>query len=312
MVLGDKCAYDQEVRVGARAWLRRGVGLALVCALALEHARAEACAACGCGDPTLTMFGVEKPFAGRVRTGLEFRTRRDVLGRSSVDEVRLQEQRLEFQAGWSPVSRVQLGLAVPTVARQTTYRNEPQAASPALGDVELRSRVVLFADGTHLVSLHPALKLPTGAFRRDDQGRYLPLELQPGTGSTDVGAGASYGWFARPWSAYVSGGARIPVTTRSDLEPGVQGRATVALQRQILPVLALRAATEGRLDATSREYGRLARDSGGFIGFAGADILVSPVTDVTLTASARVPVVNALRGRHEEGPYLAAAIAFDW
>jgi hypothetical protein len=258
------------------------------------------------------MFGVEKPFAGRLRTGLEFRTRRDVLGRANVDEVRLQEQRLEFQAGWSPVSRVQLGLAVPTIARQTTYRNEPQAATPALGDVELRSRVVLFADGTHLVSVHPALKLPTGLFRRDDQGRYLPLELQPGTGSTDAGIGASYGWFERPWSAYVSAGARIPITTRSELEPGVQGRATMALQRQLLPVLALRAAAEGRLDATSREYGRPARDSGGFIGFAGADILVSPVTDLTLTASARLPVVNALAGRHEEGPYLAAAVALDW
>ena len=62
----------------------------------------------------------------------------------------------------------------------------------------------------------------------------------------------------------------------------------------------------------SHEDGDPDPNSGGFVLFAGGDVLVSPLTDLTLSLGARIPAVNALRGYHDEGSILSAAVMVDW
>ena len=84
----------------------RGVLSALLALLALAASRlASACAACGCGDPTLSAVGAEKPYAGRLRLSLNTRYRSDTVGTEGVNKLSLQETRADLQAAWSPTAR---------------------------------------------------------------------------------------------------------------------------------------------------------------------------------------------------------------
>jgi hypothetical protein len=46
--------------------------------------------------------------------------------------------------------------------------------------------------------------------------------------------------------------------------------------------------------------------------FAGADALVSPVTDLVLSAGLRLPALQALRGFHDECAVFVAAASYDF
>ena len=89
-------------------------------------------------------------------------------------------------------------------------------------------------------------------------------------------------------------------------------RSTLAAQSQVTGALALRGGVDTRYDGKSLEDGEESPDSGGFIGFALAELLVSPAEDLLLLASARVPVVNALDGEHREGPFWSLGAAYDF
>ena len=69
---------------------------------------ARACVTCGCGDPTLTATGVEKPYKNRVRIGLEER-----FGSFSQGEPGAGEHtwflRSSLAGSWAPHERVTLG-----------------------------------------------------------------------------------------------------------------------------------------------------------------------------------------------------------
>src|SRR4051812_9484544 len=94
-----------------------------------------ACAACGCGDPTLTVFGLEKPLMNRVRFALEARYRSDDLGRSQVDRIQIRESRIEGQFAWSAYERLSLMLQVPLLLRSVRYVNGAERNTRALGDL---------------------------------------------------------------------------------------------------------------------------------------------------------------------------------
>ncbi|WP_394842696.1 transporter [Pendulispora brunnea] len=284
--------------------------------LLLSTRNADACAVCGCGDPTLTAMGAEKPAPFRLRAAVEWRHRTDNIGQERVDQIRLTEDRFDAQLAFAPIDRLYLLLTVPTLRRTVSYVNEAERTRWGLGDIELRAKFFLFQDRDfqprHLVSVIGGVKLPTAPLQRNDAGKLLPIELQPGTGSVDPIVGLSYAYFANPISFYASVQGTYPTSGTEGFRASPSLRTTTALQYQIVTPLAVRAGIETRTDGKSLEDGSHSRDSGGFIGYGAVEALVSPITDLMLFASFRMPILNALEGYHDEGPMFGAGVALDF
>jgi hypothetical protein len=296
--------------------LRRG-GIFLLVALTSWSVgrQARACASCGCGDPTLTGAGTEQPFRNRLRFSAAAQYRRDTLGVDAA-EMRLGEGRVEGQVAWAPVERLFLVAGAPLLWRDIGYSNGEQRTSRGIGDAEVRAKVFVYRDRAfaprHLVALVGGLKLPTAPMQRTPTGRPLPLELQPGTGSLDPIAGASYAIFAYPWSAYASTQLLWSTWGRNRSRASRSLRSTLAIQRQGGALFAARLSADTRLDGRAIEAGAPSNDSGGAIVFASPELLFSPVTDLTLSVYARVATVNWLHGRHVEPFMLGVTAAFDF
>lgn len=291
--------------------------LLLLLAVSTITAPAAACATCGCGDPTLTAMGAEKPFRNRLRASLDARYRSDAIGQPRVDQIQLREGRFDGQVAWAPLDRLFLLGTAPLLERRIRYVNGGETTTTALGDIELRAKAFVFVDrpafARHLFAVTAGLKMPTAPRqRRDTDGAFLPMEAQPGTGSWDPLLGMSYAYFPRPFSFYASVQGSAPLRSKSEFRASASLRTTTTLQYQVRPWLAPRLGVDTRLDARSYEDGLPERDSGGFIGFVSPELLVSPATDVVVVLSARIPVVQALAGYHDEGPVFGAAIAYDF
>jgi hypothetical protein len=291
-------------------------GVVLVVSLvALSPARAWACASCACGDPTLTAMGTEQPARNRLRASLELRHRIDVVGTPGYDELHLSEQRLDGQLAWAPHQRLFLLASLPTLRRELTYDRGARKQTWGIGDLELRAKLFLLRDRAfaphHLVAMVGGVKLPTAAVDRRPSGQPLPLELQAGSGSVDAIAGASYAFFAFPWSAYASSQVVLPGSGTSGSRAGRSLRTTIAAQRHLGSAFAARLAVDTRADGRALEAGAPDPNSGGFIAFVAPELLLSPITDLSLSAWIKVSVFNRLDGRHEEPFVLGVSAAYD-
>jgi len=287
--------------------------LVLVAALVLlAPAAARACASCGCGDPTLTALGTEKPSRNRLRLSLEARHRVDVVGSPGVDQLRLGEQRLDGQLAWAPHERLFLMVALPVLRRDLTYDDGFQRQTWGIGDAELRAKFFVFQDRAfsprHLIALLAGAKLPTAAVDHRRGGQPLPPELQAGTGSLDALAGVSYAYLTFPWSAYASTQLALPGPGTAGTRAGRSVRGTLAAQRHLGATVAARLGIDSRFDGRGRENGAPDPNSGGFVAFAASELLWSPITDLSLSIWLKVSVLNRLYGHHEE-PFVAGLTA---
>lgn len=287
--------------------------LATTCSLGQS---ARACATCGCGDPTLTSMGTGKPFAGRLRGALQLSYRTDAIGQGRVNRVELREGRLDASLAYAPVDYWFAVVAVPVVRKQVTFVNLEQHTRLSLGDIELRNKFFVYQDRDfsprHLVAVEAGLKLPTAPLERDAQGDLLPLEVQTGTGSFDPILGASYALFLSPWSGYLSATGSYPTQGIEGSRASPSLRSTLAAQYQPVNLLALRLAVDTRLDGKARQHDAPEPDSGGFVAYLAPAVLLSPLTDLILTASVQVPVLNALHGYHDEGPIYSLSATLDF
>src|SRR5687768_1971981 len=98
---------------------------AMLLALAVTGAsgRAQACAACGCGDPTLVSAGTEQPFAGRLRGSLELRYRTDSIGEPGVDRLFIREARADLSLAYAPLPALFFMATLPFVHRSVEEPN---------------------------------------------------------------------------------------------------------------------------------------------------------------------------------------------
>jgi hypothetical protein len=282
----------------------------------LGSARAHACGACGSGDTSLTSAGSEQPFAGRLRSAMELRYRTDALGRAGIDRARIRELRTGLNLSWAPRQDLLLMAEAPLLYRRVIDDNLDRDEAWSLGDVELGAKWFILRDRPFaprwLLAVLGGLELPSAPQLLDERGQPLSLEAQPGSGSLDAAFGPALAAFLGAFSAYVSLRWLEPLATRAPFEPGRSLRASAALQYQVAAPLALRGVSDLRWDEQSKEAREPDPNSGGGIAFAGAELLLSPLSDSTLVLGARLPVLNRLRGAHAEGPVLSLAFVQDW
>jgi hypothetical protein len=277
---------------------------------------AAACAQCGSGDPTLTVAGVEQPFAGRLRSAVELQYRSDEIGRAGIDRSQIDEARADLSVAWAPHSRWLLLAALPLLYREVEDTSLARSQTWGPGELELDAKWFVWRDRElaprWLLAAIAGLQLPTSPWRSDGRGRYLPLEAQPGSGSWDLILGSSLASFAGSTSAYAGVKWILPVHVREPFDPGSSVRADLALQQQLAPWFALRVAAELRADRQSREGGHPDPDSGGAIAFVGGDLVWSPLEDLVAQLGVRVPALQRWHGAHREGAALRIGLVRDW
>ncbi len=276
---------------------------------------AAACGTCSVGDPTLTIVGFEQPKASRVRTSAAVRHRSDTIGKADLDKLTLSEQRMELAGAYSPTDRVSLFLMMPVVHRLITEVNLAEASIWAPGDLDLRIRGVVWRDRKfaprHLVNVIAGLEFPTSTIEYDADGRALPLEFQPGTGSWDPIAGASYTLFRNPWSFYVASIAIFPTTGIADTRASTSFRQTALGQFQPWRFLGFQAGVEFRVDGPGYVEGLRDLNTGGHVTYGTLGIIGLPQPKVMIHATAALPMVQRLDGTHREGFAFTAGLVYD-
>jgi hypothetical protein len=274
-----------------------------------------ACASCGCGDPTLTALGSEKPFQNRLRLGTTVLVQGESSGVPRANEIILREQRLELQAAWAPLPRLFLLATLPLVRREVSYVNLARSRAWGTGDFELRAKLFAWEDRAfsprHLLSVLAGARLPAGGWARDARGIPFPSELQVGSGAWSPIAGLAYAHFHFPWSEYASVEGVVPATHQPDFRPSSSLRATAALQRQLSPAFALRLSADARIEGHTEESGRPDPNSGGAIAFISPALLLTPVTDLVVFVLARLPALDRLSGQQSATPIFSAGLAYD-
>lgn len=287
--------------------------------LANSPAKVAACAVCATGDPTLTTMGIQQPVGGRIRLSLELQQRTDAVGRAGAGRVELSEQRAILSAAYAPTARFMASLSVPMLRRVITHENLAQDTVLGLGDLELRGKAFVFRDRAfaprHLLAAVGGVSLPTGAVDTQLTERDVDVdpELQAGTGSFTPLLGVAYAFFGDAFSIFASEIVYVPLPGRAPFTVGPSLRGTHTAQYQLLDFLALRLSANFRLEAATRlsDPPRDEPDSGGLVGFLAPGLLMSPWVDLVLYAEAQLPVLNRLKGRHDEGPLLWVGAAYD-
>jgi hypothetical protein len=275
------------------------------------------CAVCATADPMVDAPGNERAFAGRLRATLDAR----IGGASAADpdgtSVDVLDRRFEGTVAWAPSSTVLLSLGVPMLDR-TIVANGQDVERASLGDVEGRVQMEAWAEryasARRRLVLFVGTKVPTAPLEADASGALLPSVLQPGCSSIVPVLGVAYAASRAPWSWMASGTLLLPFVVR-DRAPhaGDSLRASLVGQWQPLRWLGARGGVQGRLDGGGLlANGEPDPSSGGFVGYVSADALFSPASDLVLSLGGMVPVVQAWRGDHHEGPILAASAAYDF
>jgi hypothetical protein len=114
-------------------------------------------------------------------------------------------------------------------------------------------------------------------------------------------------------SGQVSGAIYLPFSVRTAPHPGDSVRASAWLQIQPVRFIATRFGARTRVEATGEiTPGAADPNSGGFVGYATTDILVSPTTDLVLALGAAFPMVQAWIGLHRESAIASAQVAYDF
>jgi hypothetical protein len=314
---------------------------ALAAGAALLGARpCQACAECGCGDPTLTVLGSEKPVRHRLRGGATF-TLQSAESGVAAEALSLAEKRLDLAAAWAPLDRLFLVASVPLVRRSLAYADGSREEIDGLGDFELRAKAFVWEDRRfsprHLVALTAGARAPLASWRRDPAGTPVASERHLGSGALSPIVGGSYAYFRLPWAGYVSLEASTPVLHHDWYRPAPGLRATLAGQRQLSNFLALQLGVDARADGHPEEpaHAEAAQGSyvyhpeggdhgaehqaeppehehGGAALFASAAVLVTPLPDLVAFLQLRLPALERLHDGQRNGAILATGLVYDF
>jgi hypothetical protein len=290
--------------------------LALALLLALDGA-ARACAACGCGDQTLTATGVEKPYRNRIRIAVDERVGNFSVGdQNSGDYESGWTLRSAIAGSWSPHDRVTLGLYLPWVSSWIKQNGGPQKTLNGLGDLEMSLRVVMYRERKfaphHLLWGLAGLKTPTGYRVYQDNGYPWPDDDQPGSGSWDPFFGATYGWFGDRVALFASASYRVTTPNTRDYRRGSTLGGSTAVQYQPFAWAAGSLGFDaGWVQPDTLPNGHAVPNTGGVLLDLVPSLMFMPVMDFLIKLSAQVPLVHVLNGTQTRGPQVILSLAYD-
>jgi hypothetical protein len=274
---------------------------AVVLVLALPRV-VYACAACGCGDPTLTLAGTEQPFAGRLRFSTSIMTSGTTeYGDASTD------RRLALGMAWAPTSSVVLSASAPLVLRSLdTPRGEGHGIAP--GDLDLRGRFVVLRDrpfaSQHLVTLQVGARIPLAPTLTGPTGAPVQDELQTASPTVTPVIGLAWSFYATPYSLQVWALGAVPLRGSDGNTRPVDLRAAALSIVQIVPAFSIVVGPEAHLvsDTTA--------STGGGVLFATLGVMFA-TGDVTPYVLARLPIAQSFGDRHTEWPSFELGAAID-
>ena len=296
--------------------------LSLTLTLTVAGRTASACATCGCGDPTLTAVGIDKPYANRVRIGLEERFGGTTAGNPSDPDQFEQTWvlRSSLVATWAPTPRVTIMGTLPVLAIWTYVAPQsPWASSVGLGDAELAARAIVWRDRAwspqHMVSLLGGLKLPTGPRISDSTGATLAPDDQPGSGSWDPFAGLGYAWFGPTWSAFSSVAYRYTTPGRDGYRRGQSVGATAGVQLQPWGRVAFSLAGDFRWSAADQSQTPtgpvdVPNNGGAMLALTPA-LLIAPVSDWIIRVAYQIHLGEWLNGIQSEASAIFVSTVVD-
>ncbi len=282
------------------AW--RFFAVILLLWIAARPTAAQACAACGCGDPTLTAMGQEKPFRNRVRLSLEELLGEHISGTPAETDL---TSRTTLSASWSPLTFLTLATAVPLIGIRSDAPYRDTRYIVGLGDAEFMVRGLVFRDRRfsphHIIGLLLGIKAPTGPRVNDSTGYPADDDLQPGSGSWDPEFGANYSYFGSLASLFLSVSYRYTTTGYRGYRRGSVLGGSLALQVSLLRRTALVLGTDVSYAAASELAAQVpAPDTGGFLLSASPGILISLRQDWLLRLVMQVPLVERWNGNQQE------------
>lgn len=274
-----------------------------------------ACSTCKCGDPTITLVGSEKPFAGRFRAGLDVQLRSETEGDPAINEATTDEERYSVGMTYSVNNRLTLLASIPYVKKTRVDSTLARMEADGLGDIDLYARYNLQADNEmrHLYGVMGGLRLPTSEEVEDSAGNVLDIDVQPDAAATAITVGGYYQYFASPWFASASASVVHFVDEgRQGFEPGssIVGslRAQYAVKYNFAPQIGL----DFRYSETDYFSGVSDENSGGFLGNLWLGLTTRVGGELLLYAGAQIPVLDDLNGHQEEDTTVRFGINYDF
>lgn len=293
--------------------LRGPIVLCVLLLCAPRPGRAVACASCGCGDPTLTAMGFEKPFKHRVRIALESRAG---LHRDPSSDEHTFISRTTLATSYSPTSWLSLAAQLPFSAAVSQAPRAEARSVYGLGDLELLVRLLPLRERRfaprHLAGGLIGLKFPTGPRRSDSSGYPAPEDMQPGSGSWDGLFGLSYSYFGSTLALFVSLSYRLTSPGYREVVRGDSLGGTALLQVPIGPRLALQGGLEAGLTGRTQLAPEVfAPSRGGFLLSLSYGVVLALRPDWLLRFLVQSPIVQRWVGSQWESPTAVLSLAVD-
>jgi hypothetical protein len=275
-----------------------------------------ACATCLCGDPTITTMGTEKAFAGRIRVGVEYLAREEIVGRKDVSEHKVFEERLTYNVSYAITDDWVLAASIPTVDKKVERYDTSKESSSGLGDTDITARWTIGGDDKmpvrNLWGMQLGVRLPTSSEEKFN-GVPIDFDAQVGAGTTIPNIGVWYGRYEMPWFFYTS------ATYQHAVNEGYQGYdmgdvllVTGHMQYALMKQLALQFSLDSRIKAKDHYNDIVDDDSGGFLMMASPGIAWTPFTDFIVNVNYQMPLIESPNGYQEEKPVARVGVVYDF
>ncbi len=289
--------------------------LALLVVLALPSGPALACSTCKCGDPTITLTGSEKPYAGRFRIGLDYLVRSETEGNPAALEATTDEERLTLGLVYSVNQRLTLLARIPYVWKERRDNTLAFMEADGFGDIDLIARYHLQPERNrrHLYGITGGVRLPTTEEVEDANGQALDIDVQPDAGATSVSLGGFYQYFAAPWF-HTASASYVHYTGEGfqGFDPGDSIVGSLRTQYAWSYGLAGQLGLDFRHSGRDQFNGQPDDDSGGFLGNLWLGVAGRVGQELLLYAGVQIPVIDDLNGHQEEDSALQIGLTYDF
>lgn len=271
-----------------------------------------ACATCLCGDPTITTMGTEKPFAGRMRAGVEYLSRGEKVAEVGSSELVTEEQRATYSLSYAISAEWIVAASVPMITKKVQRYDLSRQQGSGEGDLDLSVRWFIGKDESfpvrHLWGVQFGLRLPTST-----EQKKIDIDAQPGVGTTIPNLGIWYGRYEMPWFFYTSTAYQHAVTEGyQGYQAGDVLLVTGLTQYAPHQSLAVQFSLDGRFKEQDQYDSVKDVDSGGVLVMATPGIAWTPLEDLVVNASYQIPVIENAHGRQAEDPALRLGVTYDF